>query len=117
MPDAHEDTVVDVDLVVAWVTHYGCDEGWGITASGVECRPGMAAGYAVRGSDGRIMAAEIAGQVMLFGSKVYVEGIGEVEVQDTGMGFEDGRAWLDIAMPTTRSAVDAGARWRKVRRR
>lgn len=94
-----------------WVTFY-CLSGRG--ASGRYVEPGHAAAYPIY-NNGAIVGAYIPGIGTLpWGSKVDVEGVGEVGIYDTGWGMPDGRPWLDVKTSSCDAAVRGGAGWRRV---
>ena len=104
------------ETVVAWVTHYSARPG-AVVASEHPAgfRPGMAASYAYRGPDVKIMDAYLPEYGKLpFGTGIVVEGSGRYEVWDTGEGFPDSRPWLDIGVESEHHASELGANWRKI---
>ncbi len=119
---------VPTRTVRVWVSHYAVEdfrrcasalpECEPITASGRLLQVGHAATYPVRAATGRIVSGDlrIDGVPELpFGTVLDVQELGEVVLQDTGRGPDDGRPWVDIAVQTHAEAVRLGAGWRSIR--
>lgn len=101
---------------VVWVTFYSAATGATVASEHPDgFRPGIAASYAIREPSGRISSAATPGYgIIPFGQGIVVEGVGRVEVWDTGPGFPDARPWLDIGVSDRKMAVELGASRRKV---
>ena len=96
--------IVEEYVITAYCACYDCcnknptDKGYGITASGVKAQQGIT------------VAADT--KVLPFGTKIYIEGVGERIVQDTGSAIKGKK--IDLYFENHQEAWDFGRQTKEV---
>jgi 3D (Asp-Asp-Asp) domain-containing protein len=94
----------EIYVITAYCACYDCcnkrptDKGYGITASGVKAQQGIT------------VAADT--KVLPFGAKIYIEGVGERIVQDTGSAIKGKK--IDLYFENHQEALNFGRQTKQV---